>query len=42
MISNDARCTRGIKSRIAMAKAAFSNKKYLFTRKLELHLLKKN
>jgi hypothetical protein len=27
MITNDARCTRGIKYRIAMAKAAFNKKK---------------
>jgi hypothetical protein len=40
MITNDARCTREIKSRIAMAKAAF-NKKNLFTIKLELNLRKK-
>jgi len=35
MISNDARCTREIKSRIAMANAAFSKKKILFKSKLE-------
>jgi hypothetical protein len=29
MITNDARCTREIKSRIAMAKAAFKKKKNL-------------
>jgi hypothetical protein len=40
MITNDARCTREIKSRIAMAKAAF-NKKTLFTSKLHLNLSKK-
>jgi hypothetical protein len=40
MITNDARCTREIKSRIAMAKAAF-NKKNLFTSKLDLNLRKK-
>jgi hypothetical protein len=34
MITNDARCTREIKSRIAMAKAAFNKKKTLFTNKL--------
>jgi hypothetical protein len=38
MITNDARCIRKIKSRIAMAKAAFSKKKTLFTSKLELNL----
>jgi hypothetical protein len=35
MITNDARCTREIKSRIAMAKAAFNKKKTLFTSKLD-------
>jgi hypothetical protein len=40
MITNDARYTREIKSRIAMAKAAF-NKKTLFTTKLDLSLRKK-
>jgi hypothetical protein len=35
MIANDARCTREIKSRIAMAKAAFNKKKTLFTSKLD-------
>jgi hypothetical protein len=40
MITNDARCTRAIKSRIAMAKAAF-NKKIIFTRKMDLNLRKK-
>jgi hypothetical protein len=37
MITNDARCTREIKSRIAMTKAAF-NKKIPFTSKLDLNL----
>jgi hypothetical protein len=32
MITNYARCTREIKSRIAMAKAAFNKKKTLFTK----------
>jgi hypothetical protein len=41
MITNDARCTREIKSRIAMAKAAFNKKKNLFTRRLDLNLRKK-
>jgi hypothetical protein len=41
MITNDARCTREIKSRIAMAKAAFDKKKTLFTSKLALNLRKK-
>jgi hypothetical protein len=40
MITNYARCTREIKSRIAVAKAAF-NKKTLFTSKLNLNLRKK-
>jgi hypothetical protein len=41
MIMNDARCTCEIKSRIAMAKAAFNTKKTLFTSKLDLDLRKK-
>jgi hypothetical protein len=41
MITNDARCTREIKSRIAMAKAAFNKKKNLFTSELDLNLRKK-
>ena len=41
MLTNDGRCTRKIKSRIAMAKAAFSKKKNLFTNKLDLNLRKK-
>jgi hypothetical protein len=42
MITNDARCTCEIKSRIAMAKAAFKKKKKtLFTSKLDLNLRKK-
>jgi hypothetical protein len=36
------RWTRGIKSRTAMAKAAFNKKKTLFTSKLDLNLRKKN
>jgi len=36
MITNDARCTREIKFRIAMAKAIFNKKKTLCTNKLEL------
>jgi hypothetical protein len=35
MVTNDASCTREIKSRIAMAKAAFNKKKALVARKLE-------
>jgi hypothetical protein len=41
MITSDARCTREIKSRIAMAKATFNKKKSLFTSKLDLNLGKK-
>ena len=40
MLTNDRKCTCEIKSRIAMAKAAF-NKENLFTGKLDLHLRKK-
>jgi hypothetical protein len=36
IITNDARCTREIKSIIVMAKAAFNKKKNLFTSKLDL------
>ena len=38
---NDARCTREIKSRTAMARATFNRKKSLFTSKLDLNLRKK-
>jgi hypothetical protein len=38
MITNDARCTREIKSRIIMAKATFKKKRTLFTSKLDLNL----
>jgi hypothetical protein len=41
MITNEARCTREIKSRIAMAKTAFNKKKTVSTSKLDLHLRKK-
>jgi hypothetical protein len=41
LITNDARCTHEIKASIAMAKAAFNNKKTLFTSKLDLNLRKK-
>ena len=41
MLTNDGRCTCEIKCRIAMAKAAFSKKKTLFTSKLDLNLRKK-
>jgi hypothetical protein len=42
MITNDARCTREIKARIAMADAAFNKKKTLSTGKLDLELRKKS
>jgi len=41
MLTNDRRCTCEFKSRIAMAKAAFSKKKTPFTGKLDLNLRKK-
>ncbi|PNF18588.1 hypothetical protein B7P43_G06262 [Cryptotermes secundus] len=41
LLTDDGRCTCEIKSRIAMAKAAFSKKKNLFTSKLDLNLRKK-
>jgi hypothetical protein len=41
LITNDARCTREIKYRIATAKAAFNNKKTLLASKLDLNLSKK-
>ena len=41
MLTNDGKCTREIKSRIAMAKAAFNKNKNLFTSKLDLNLKKK-
>jgi len=41
ILTNDGRYTLEIKSRIAMAKAAFSKKKTLFTNKLDLILRKK-
>jgi hypothetical protein len=41
LVTNYARCTSEIKSRIAMAKAAFNKKKNLFTSKLDLNLSKK-
>jgi hypothetical protein len=36
MLASDGRCTCGIKSRIAMTKAAFNEKRALFTRKIGL------
>jgi hypothetical protein len=41
MIPNDARRTHEIKSRIAMAKAAFNRAKTLFTGKLDTNLRRK-
>ena len=41
MLTNDGRCTCEIKSRIAMAKAAFNKKKTLFTSAMDLNLRKK-
>jgi hypothetical protein len=41
ILTNGGRCTQEIKSRIAMAKAAFNKKKTLFTSKLDLNLRKK-
>jgi hypothetical protein len=41
MVTNDASFRREIKSRIAVAKAALSKEKTLFTSKLDLNLRKK-
>jgi len=41
LLTEDGRCTCEIKSRIAMAKAAFNKKKNIFTRKLDLNLRKR-
>ena len=41
MITDDAKCTPEIKSRITMAKATFNKKKVLFTSELDLNLSKK-
>jgi hypothetical protein len=41
MITSVASCTHEIKSRIAVAKAAFNKKKTLSTRKFDLYLRKK-
>jgi hypothetical protein len=41
VIVNDARCTREIKSRIAMAEVAFAMKKDLFASELDIYLRKK-
>ena len=40
-ITNDARCTCEIKSRISMANATFNRKKTLFITKFDLNLWKK-
>ena len=40
VVTNDARCTREIKCRIAMLKIAFNKKKTVFTRKLDINLMK--
>jgi hypothetical protein len=41
MLTNDGICSREIKSRIAIAKAAFNKKRALFTSKMDLELRKK-
>jgi hypothetical protein len=41
ILTNDGRCTCEIKCRIAIAKAAFSKKRALFTNTLDLELRKK-
>jgi len=41
ILTNDGRCTCEIKSRIAMAKAAFNKKRALFTSTLDLELGKR-
>jgi len=41
ILTNDGRCTCEIKRRIAMAKAAFSKKRVLFTSALDLEFRKK-
>jgi len=41
MATNDARCARELKSRVANARAAFYKKKALFTRNFDLSLKKK-
>jgi hypothetical protein len=40
MPTNDARCTREIKSSIAMAKAAINKKRAVFASKFDLYLRK--
>jgi hypothetical protein len=41
LITNDARCTHEIKSRIAMKKAAFNKKRDLFATNFDLNFWKK-
>jgi hypothetical protein len=41
MLTNDGRCTREIKSWIALAKAAFNKKRALITSRMDLELIKK-
>jgi hypothetical protein len=41
MLTNGGKCTCEIKSRIALAKAAFNKKRALFTNKMDLELRKK-
>jgi hypothetical protein len=41
MITNDARCTREIKSRVAMIKSTFNKEKIILTSELDLNLRKK-
>jgi hypothetical protein len=41
MLTNDGGCACEIKSRIAMAKAAFNKKRALFTSKMDLELRNK-
>jgi hypothetical protein len=41
MLTNNERCTCEIKSRIAMAKAAFNSQMAIFTSKMDLDLRKK-
>lgn len=41
MVTNDARCTYEIISRISRAKAAFNKKRAIFARKLDVNLTNK-
>jgi hypothetical protein len=41
MRTNDARCTREIKSRVAMTEASYNKDKIILTSKLDLNLTKK-